>query len=252
MRKQLPNLLTLCNLLMGCLAIYSTYSYPSVLGLPFLFVLLATLFDTLDGFVARALKAESPLGAQLDSLSDVVSFGVAPAIVISKQFDTLLLANPIGLFMVVGLFLPTLGGAFRLARFNCGSNSSSFFEGMPIPANGLFWLGYAFIVEVLLLSETIAIEPLYFITLFFSLVMMGLMTSRFPFLSLKGLSPRTRQGRVAIALWAGLLICLIVMSIVLPLRAVLAPFILLYAIVSLLFAPYSRREGAVNKERHLK
>lgn len=134
----LPNLITLGNLLCGVLAILHDKTEYS-LG----FIFLAAVLDFLDGFVARLMGISSEMGKQLDSLADVVTFGVAPAVLVHKFL--LLFITPVStveyLIVYWPLILP-LAGAWRLARFNIDPGQSGYFKGLPIPANGFFWIGY--------------------------------------------------------------------------------------------------------------
>jgi len=134
MKRHLPNAITSANLLCGCLAIQA-----AILGeLPksAFFVLLAAFLDFFDGMAARLLKVSSPIGAQLDSLADVVSFGVAPSFMafhlISRYSENQSLAYV--------AFLLAIFSAVRLAKFNVDDRQSEQFIGLPTPANALFWL----------------------------------------------------------------------------------------------------------------
>jgi CDP-diacylglycerol--serine O-phosphatidyltransferase len=144
--SSIPNTLTLCNLLSGCLACICAFSFkadiPHALGLDgrqlaWILVGLAAVFDFFDGAAARWLHAPSPLGKELDSLADLVSFGVAPS---------LLLYNMLGEWTssawspFVALFIPAMG-ALRLAKFNLDDSQTTEFKGLPIPANAIFWIG---------------------------------------------------------------------------------------------------------------
>ena len=138
MRKIIPNALTMANLVCGCLAIlfllkWDNFFWPSVL------IGLAAVLDLLDGWAARWLDGASELGKQLDSLADVVSFGVAPAfIAIWLPATDMQLSESIPWIRFFGLFI-AIAAAYRLARFNITPGSSSDFSGLPVPANALFW-----------------------------------------------------------------------------------------------------------------
>ncbi len=132
-RSFIPNLFTLTNLFSGFAAIIyaANENFYAAAG----FILLAAVFDALDGTVARALSAASELGAELDSLCDVVSFGVAPAVLLYKVYFYQL--GDLGMLLSS---LPALGGALRLARFNAELESledKSYFTGLPIPSAAL-------------------------------------------------------------------------------------------------------------------
>lgn len=147
MRRHLPNFLTLCNLSCGVLALALLLS-GNPLRHAALLVLLAAVFDLLDGQVARALGVTSPLGKDLDSLADLVSFGVVPALVVFE-----LMGMPqSGLFHQVpwlrylALLIAPLS-ALRLARFNHDSRQQVDFIGLPTPAHALFWVGWPLVMS---------------------------------------------------------------------------------------------------------
>lgn len=153
-KKPIPNIITCLNLLSGCLAIlmafnplqkyiFGWYGWQCAVALIFA----ATVFDFLDGFTARLLGAYSEIGKELDSLSDLVSFGVAPAFLL---FNILNVLHPVSMgthstqWCHYLVFLIPIMGAWRLARFNVrdAAGDNSVFRGLPIPANALFWIGY--------------------------------------------------------------------------------------------------------------
>jgi len=141
----LPNLFTAANLFCGFLALtkiveadLNAATYPAVIRQALFFILLACIFDLLDGRVARMGGFESPFGREFDSLADIVSFGVAPAFLVHRIVLRDVFAN----HAEVGWFIASLYvicGAFRLARFNClaameGGGGGKYFLGFPIPA----------------------------------------------------------------------------------------------------------------------
>jgi CDP-diacylglycerol---serine O-phosphatidyltransferase len=156
--KQIPNFFTLLNLVFGCLAIVfilqngitviSTNNGTQFIDIPekiwmaSLFIGLALVVDFLDGFIARFLGASSEMGGQLDSLADLVSFGVAPSMII-YQFLRLGFAQEenalsVSLYWLLPAFLLPCAAAWRLARFNLDKSQSYSFKGLPVPAVGLF------------------------------------------------------------------------------------------------------------------
>ncbi len=137
--KHLPNLLTLANLFCGCLGILLAREFP--LYAPAYFVWLACTFDFFDGFVARALNSSSPIGKELDSLADMVSFGVLPSI----TMYTWLQKSAPGSLIAYAAFLIALFSALRLAKFNIDENQKDSFIGLPTPANALFITGLVFL-----------------------------------------------------------------------------------------------------------
>ena len=143
-KNNIPNTITCLNLLSGCIAcIYAFNSmtqYGDLRGyqIAFIFIALAAVFDFCDGLVARLLNSVSSIGKELDSLSDCVSFGLAPAMLI---YATLEHYNPGELYNYAA-FLIAVFGALRLAKFNVDTTQTTTFNGMPIPANAIFWIGF--------------------------------------------------------------------------------------------------------------
>jgi CDP-diacylglycerol--serine O-phosphatidyltransferase len=155
--KLIPNLFTLLNLLFGCVAIVfilqngiittvdssgtQLIDIPEKIWLGSLFIALAAVVDFFDGFVARLFKSTSNMGRQLDSLADLVSFGVAPAMII-YQFLRLSFAQEEGgmdvslVWLLISFLLPC-AAAYRLARFNLDNSDSFLFRGLPVPSVGL-------------------------------------------------------------------------------------------------------------------
>lgn len=130
--RHIPNLLTSGNLVCGCLGIVHAMEGSSIPTAYFVWA--ACVFDFLDGFSARALKVSSPIGKELDSLADAVSFGVLPAIVMYK----LLLQNGAEGWLPYVSFSIAVFSALRLAIFNLDETQRDSFKGMPTPANTLF------------------------------------------------------------------------------------------------------------------
>ena len=156
--KQIPNLFTLLNLVFGCLAIVSILQngilitadaegtqllyIPEKIWLASLFIGIASVVDFLDGFVARFFKASSEMGKLLDSLADLVSFGVAPGMIFYQFLRLSLAQEENGLdssfIWLLPAFLIPCAAAWRLARFNLDNEQSYSFKGMPVPAAGIF------------------------------------------------------------------------------------------------------------------
>src|SRR5437773_8189982 len=154
----IPNLFTLLNLVFGCLAIvfilqtgealvllqqegYTDVNLPEKITWGSLLIFAAAVIDFLDGFVARLFRSTSQMGGQLDSLADVVSFGVAPGLIIYQLLRISYAQQEDGLDISMWWLLPTLlipcAGAYRLARFNVDTSTGDGFKGLPIPAAGL-------------------------------------------------------------------------------------------------------------------
>jgi CDP-diacylglycerol--serine O-phosphatidyltransferase len=141
MKKHIPNLLTLGNLLCGTIA--TMFAVQSDYALAGIFVILGIFFDFLDGFVARLLKVSGELGKQLDSLADMVTSGVVPGIIMSKLIKDNLIYRSNSFdgsvldISIIGLIL-TLAACYRLAKFNIDTRQSDSFIGLPTPAMSLF------------------------------------------------------------------------------------------------------------------
>ncbi len=169
MRKNIPNFLTCLNLAIGCVGIY--YTLTNQTPEAFYFVIAAGLFDFLDGFVARLLKVKSEIGKQLDSLADLVSFGLLPTFfmlqwMIQTSSDFYLFAIVIAIFSAV-----------RLAKFNIDESQTDSFQGLPTPANAIMLTSLIFVpfefLEITLISicsfsAIMLISPVRLIALKFS------------------------------------------------------------------------------------
>lgn len=132
----IPNLLTLSNMICGILAIISTLVLDNM-TYAFALIILAAVFDFFDGLAARALKQSSPLGVQLDSLSDVVSFGVAPAIMMLRMWKLSPAMWPMTDWLGYCLLAVAAFSSLRLAKFNIDDSQTTEFEGLATPANAL-------------------------------------------------------------------------------------------------------------------
>ncbi len=130
--RHLPNTLTSGNLLCGCLGIVSSLQGSADRAI--WFVIAACVFDFFDGFSARALHVSSPIGKELDSLADMVSFGVLPSLVMYRMIDTLSASE----YLPYLAFLLAAFSALRLAKFNVDESQTDTFRGLPTPANALF------------------------------------------------------------------------------------------------------------------
>lgn len=152
---QIPNFITSLNLVSGSIAVI--FAIDGHLVWAAIFICAAAVFDFLDGFSARLLKAYSEIGKQLDSLADIVSFGVAPGAVLFTLLEFSLFGKNELIFEISAkwyewiilstAFVVPVFGAIRLARFNINLSSENFFRGLPIPANGLFWASLALMLE---------------------------------------------------------------------------------------------------------
>lgn len=142
MKRHIPNSITAANLICGCIAIGAAFQQDFTLAL--MFIVLGAIFDFFDGFAARLLHVSGPIGKELDSLADVVTFGVAPATMVVQMLSiTAPACTPEGRPLMANLpyagFLIAAFSALRLAKFNLDTRQSDSFIGLPTPANALFW-----------------------------------------------------------------------------------------------------------------
>ena len=144
MKKHIPNTPTLCNLICGCIAAYMALQPEPQYATAFYFIIGGAVFDFFDGFAARLLHVSSPLGKELDSLADDITFGMAPAaIVFAMLRQTVPAIVPEGHWAATALpfaaFLIAAFSALRLAKFNLDERQATSFVGLPTPANALVW-----------------------------------------------------------------------------------------------------------------
>ena len=175
--KHIPNTLTCCNLLSGCMAVIAAFNCEPWHAL--LWIVSGALFDFCDGLSARLLKAYSPIGKELDSLADLVTFGLAPSVLcftalkgLSYPCDWLTQFYP-----YIGFALVTFA-ALRLAKFNIDERQTTSFLGLAVPANALFWGG-------LFQMDLNAIPAAPWILGVLVIIFAGLMVSEIPMFSLK-------------------------------------------------------------------
>lgn len=141
--RHIPNTVTCLNLFSGCIACVMAFeaNYTAAAC----FIVLGAVFDFFDGMLARVLHAYSPIGKELDSLADVISFGLAPALIIFSLFDEVdypgFLAG-ISDYVPYFAFVIAVFSALRLAKFNIDTRQTSSFIGLPTPANALFWASF--------------------------------------------------------------------------------------------------------------
>ncbi|MBL4709329.1 MAG: CDP-diacylglycerol--serine O-phosphatidyltransferase [Flavobacteriales bacterium] len=228
MKKIIPNVITSANLFCGCLAITQiaegNFIFASIL------VLLGAFFDFFDGLVARALKVGSPMGAELDSLADVVTFGIVPAYLAFEwlnQFD-------FSIFNY-GAFLIAIFSAIRLAKFNVDDRQTTPFIGLPTPANALFWIAipliYWQVENDIHFIDVSFLLPIYESAsfIFIAIILFSyLLIAELPLLALKFKTLQWKDNKFRFSL-----ILLSVILIVVFLFAAIPFIILLYLILSI-------------------
>lgn len=138
--RNIPNAITCCNLISGCVA--TTYAFAADYRMALVFIIIGAIFDFFDGMTARLLHVSSPIGKELDSLADVVTFGVAPSTMIFTLLHTLsypVSLEPLRHIIPYFAYVMAAFSALRLAKFNIDERQHSSFIGLPTPANALFW-----------------------------------------------------------------------------------------------------------------
>ena len=249
--KHIPNLFTLINLFFGCIAIIyilqngiiivsDSETGAQLIGIPekiwmaALFIGLAAVVDFLDGFVARLFNAASPLGKQLDSLADLVSFGVAPGLIIYQFLRLSYAQEPDGveaplLYLLPALLVPC-AAAYRLGRFNLDDSQQYGFKGVPTPAAGLLIASFPLIYWYSgneQVAELFKNKWLWYAVI---VAISYLMVSSLPLMALKFKNFSVKSNLPKLIL----LLCTIIAAILLKWLAVPVVFIL-YIILSLAF-----------------
>ena len=231
MKKHIPNIITSFNLLSGIIAII--FTFRGELTIAASFMALGAFFDFFDGMAARALNVKSEMGKQMDSLADIVSFGVVPGFI---MYQLLLTSPNLPQWSVLGFniapylaFIIPVLSAFRLAKFNIDTRQTDSFIGVPTPANALLIGSLPFIINGVFSIQILQIHH-YYLLVVLSFVMAFLLVAELPLFALKfkGFSWRGNQLRFSFILLSILLLIL--------LKVTAIPFIILiYIILSLIF-----------------
>lgn len=232
----LPNIITCCNLLCGSMAIF--FGLYGQVDLACLCIVMGAVFDFFDGMAARALHISGPVGKELDSLADMVSFGLAPSVLAYQIM--LFCEGPASVCVSAAAFggccLMAAFSALRLAKFNCDERQSLSFIGLPTPANALFWIGLTYLVRIDAVSNFIQAHALGCGWCFGALllVMSVLLICELPMFSLK-IKPghmSWAENKVRYSFLIVTVLVLIASSVLGQLAASLAPIILLYILLS--------------------
>lgn len=217
----IPNLLTLVNLFSGFAAI--VYTTQEDFTRAALFILIAAIFDMLDGMVARLIHASSEFGAELDSLCDVVSFGVAPSFMLYQVYFYQF--NELGLLVSS---LPALAGALRLARFNVQLTSmedKKYFKGLPIPSGALTIVSYLIFFHIPgLIPNDLLLVTISIVTLLTALVMVS--TVKFDNIPRPSKKSFKQRPLISIIFVIGLILSIITLG------TAIFPFMMFYIIAS--------------------
>ncbi len=140
MKKHIPNTITCCNLISGCIA--TTFAFSGDMTMALSWIVMGAVFDFFDGMSARLLGVSSPIGKELDSLADDVTFGVAPATMLFSELSVMdypALLEPYRNYVPFLAFVMAAFSALRLAKFNLDERQTMGFIGLPTPANALAW-----------------------------------------------------------------------------------------------------------------
>ncbi len=232
--RKLPNAITLLNVFLGSAAMVLVMEGQPVSAS--LLVGICAILDFLDGAVARALKAWSPLGSQLDSLADLVSFGVAPAAIVYHYMQQAIEAGSPGLSPIawpLAAFLIAVFSALRLARFNIDTQQEDDFIGLPTPAAALLIASFPLVLEAApatgpVYRAIVWLTESYPASLAFVAVISWLLVSPICMFSLKVKSWQWKENRIRLIFLAGCLLLLITFGVpALPL------FLIFYIILSL-------------------
>jgi CDP-diacylglycerol---serine O-phosphatidyltransferase len=233
MIRHIPNFITALNLAAGFFAII--FAASGNLLMASWLILAAMVFDFLDGFSARLLKAYSSIGKELDSLADVVSFGVAPGLIIYKILNDSITVfgtdsiDPAGLIVRFSIVIMPVCAALRLAIFNIDSSQATTFKGLPTPANALAVISVVIAGHYSGSGVFSAFTGSPAAMIIFTIILSLLMVSRIPLLSMKfsSLKVKGNEGRFILA---GLVL---ISFVIFGIKA--APLIIpLYIIASLL------------------
>lgn len=239
----IPNFITSMNLVSGSIAVF--LGIEGELGNAAIFILAAAVFDFLDGMSAHLLKSYSGIGKQLDSLADLVSFGLAPAAILMSMLKQALSqpghlteAETSPTLWILLVLLVPVAGAFRLAKFNVDTRQSESFLGLPIPANALFFASLALILEF---GNAPAINRIILNPYFLALAIIlfsGLMISELPMFSMKFRHLKWQGNQVRFLFIA---LCLL---LVIFLKLYALPLIIIsYILISLFMAFAIHRTG---------
>ena len=181
MKKHIPNTITCLNLISGCIATY--FAFHSDYGMALLFIVIGAVFDFFDGLVARLLHVSSPIGKELDSLADDITFGFAPAAIVFSFLSSFHIHLPFIPFLA---FIIAAFSALRLATFNLDERQALGFIGLPTPANALFWGALVLSLDNQTLFEPYALPDFWFyVVLALIPISSWLLVSEIPMFALK-------------------------------------------------------------------
>lgn len=205
--RYIPNTVTCLNLFSGCIA--CLMAFQAQYEWAFFFILLSGVFDFFDGMLARLLNAHSPIGKDLDSLADDISFGLVPGLIVFSLFKEVhypaFLESIRYIFPYFG-FIIAVFSALRLAKFNNDTRQTSSFVGLPVPANAIFWGALTAGAHGFVVSESFNAIYLLILVILFSY----LLVSEIPMFSLKFKNLSWKENKVSFIF---LLVCILLLAI---------------------------------------
>jgi CDP-diacylglycerol---serine O-phosphatidyltransferase len=237
LKKHIPNFITTLNLFSGCTGIIVAFQYR--IDYAAYFIAIAALFDFFDGLAARVLHVKGEIGKELDSLADVVSFGVLPGILIYQLMadspNTPGAGSVLSIFSLLALIIPVLS-AVRLAKFNLDTRQTTSFIGLPVPANALFLGSFPLIKMQAGYSDSLSWLTVftnnYYILALIAVGMSLLLVSQIPLISLKFRNLKFADNKPQFILVGFALVAFALVTF-----AAIPLIILAYILLSLVFKP---------------
>ena len=205
--RHIPNMVTCCNLFSGCIA--AVMAFQSNYEAAILFIILGAVFDFFDGMLARLLNVSGPLGKELDSLADDITFGFAPSAIVFSLFKEVQypeFMSGITEYFPYTAFIIAAFSALRLGKFNIDPRQSSSFIGLPTPANALFWGSLVVGAHSFLVSNSFNAIYLFILVI----LMSYLLVAELPMFSLKFKNLSWRDNKVS---YIFLLICIPLLAV---------------------------------------
>ena len=205
--RHIPNMVTCCNLFSGCIA--AVMAFQSNYEAAILFIILGAVFDFFDGMLARLLNVSGPLGKELDSLADDITFGFAPSAIVFSLFKEVQypeFMSGISEYFPYTAFIIAAFSALRLGKFNIDPRQSSSFIGLPTPANALFWGSLVVGAHSFLVSDSFNAIYLFILVI----LMSYLLVAELPMFSLKFKNLSWRDNKVS---YIFLLICIPLLAV---------------------------------------
>lgn len=238
MKKHIPNILTSMNVLSGCIACVMAFegNYLWVV----IWVIIAAICDFFDGFSARLLNAHSPIGKDLDSLADMVSFGLAPSILVFRYLSDSQtinsIASPVAQYIPYISFMLAIFSALRLANFNVDQRQTTSFIGLNTPANALFWISlcYGLNINKLMIPDSTS----SFLVIGLVVILSFLLTAEIPMFSLKTKSFKLKGNELRYALFVFIIIAVILWGLL-----GIAAGVIMYIILSVLSNLIQRKDS---------